>query len=216
MKVGIIFFHKNITSIYEDRWIKKCVSSMLRQTYQDAFIYEVNYGNSDYSVLDGFEVKNNNFYKEGFVNYAEAMNFVITKAFEDGCDYVFNTNLDDFYSNTRVEKQIELLQYGFDVVSSDFCYIKDVDGVDELTLHMDIKKHGDIKTNLLKNHNVIAHPCVAMNKRFWDDNKYDISKTPTEDLHLWRDSIQKGFKFFIHDEELLFYRIHENQVSPKK
>lgn len=216
MKIGVIFFHKNILSIYKDRWIKKCITSIIDQTYKDFFIYEVNYGGDDFSILTGFNVENNKFYKENFENYAEAMNFIITKAFNDGCDYVFNTNLDDFYDKSRIEKQIKLLDYGFDVVSSDFCYIKDIEDEDVIIHHMNIKKHGDIKFNLLKNHNVIAHPCVAVNKNFWDNNKYDTSKVPEEDLHLWKNTIKNGFKFFIHDEELLFYRIHENQVSSKK
>lgn len=216
MKVGVVFFHKDINKIYKERWINKCVKSIFTQSFKDFFVYEVNYGDSDFSVVDKFDFKNKSFYRENFINYAEAMNFIITKAFEDGCDYVFNTNLDDFYDKTRIEKQVELLKYGFDVVSSDFCYIKENESEDEIVLHMEIKKHGDVKYNLLKNHNVIAHPCVAFNKNFWDNNKYDITKTPEEDLHLWKKSIQNGFKFFIHDEELLFYRIHENQVSNNK
>ena len=35
------------------------------------------------------------------------MNMIIDEAFNDGCDYVFNTNLDDYYHPTRIEKQIE-------------------------------------------------------------------------------------------------------------
>lgn len=212
-KIGVVFFHKDISSIYKKRWIDRCVSSMLEQTYNKFFIYEVNYGNTEYSVIDEYEFKNKKFYKQELINYADAMNFIITKAFEDGCDYVFNTNLDDFYDKDRIKKQLELLEYGFDVVASDFCYVEDFNDSDVVTHHMNIKKYGDIKFNLLKDHNVIAHPVVAINKNFWNNNKYDIEKTPTEDLRLWKESIQKGFKFFIHDEELLFYRIHKNQVS---
>lgn len=214
MKIGVIFFHKNIKKIYKDRWIEKCVNSILTQTHKDFHIYEINYGNEDYSVMDGKKFENKHFYKEDLVNYADAMNFIITKAFEDGCDYVFNTNLDDFYDETRIEKQIKILEQGYDIVSSDFCYIKDNNaGGDDIILHKRICDYGSIMINLANNHNVIAHPCVSMNKRFWDNNKYDSTKTPQEDLHLWQKAIQNGFQFFIHPEELLLYRIHENQVS---
>mgnify|MGYP000862617987 CR=1 FL=1 len=218
MKVGIIFFHKNILNIYKESWIKKSVMSMMNQTHADFHIYEINYGNEDYSVIKEYADAsvNHKFYKRDLYNYADAMNFIIKKASEDGCDYIFNTNLDDFYDENRIKKQLVLLEDGFDVVSSDFCYIQERGGVDEIIHHMNIKKYGDIKSNLLKDHNMIAHPCVAMNKKFFDNNQYDISKTPREDLELWKKSIQEGFKFFIHDEELLFYRIHENQVSNEK
>lgn len=216
MRVGVVFFHKNITSIYKDRWVKKSVESMLNQTHSDFFIYEVNYGNEEHSVVSEFDVENKKFYKKDFNNHAEAMNFIITKAFEDGCNYVFNTNLDDYYDKTRIEKQLVFLNKGFDIVSSDFCYIRDIGDIDEVFLHMKIKEHGDIKNNLLKNHNVIAHPCVAMSSFFWSNNRYDITKPPREDLDLWKRSIESGTKFYIHDEELLFYRIHGNQLSTKK
>ena len=68
----------------------------------------------------------------------------------------------------------------------------------------------------MSNHNLIAHPCVVMNRKFWSVNKYDINKTPAEDMYLWQEAIKKGYKFYIEDEELLFYRIHGNQVSNKK
>ena len=83
---------------------------------------------------------------------------------------------------------------------------------------MSCLKHGDIKENLDKDHNVIAHPCVGYNKTFWSDieNRYDISKTPQEDLVLWKKSINNGYKFKIMKDLLLYYRIHNNQVSTKK
>jgi hypothetical protein len=126
--------------------------------------------------------------------------------------YVFNTNIDDFYHAQRVEKQIECFSKGYDVVSSDFCY---VDINDNPYHYMHVKSFGDIKLNLDRDHNVIAHPCVAFNKKFWANelNRYDINRVGREDLDLWKDSINRGYKFYIHDEVLLYYRIHNNQVT---
>lgn len=214
-KIGVVFFHKNIYDIYEKYWIKKSIESIYNQTEKNLHIYEINYGTNGSSILDDYDF-NKKFYHKEKINYADAMNFIITKAFDDGCDYVFNTNLDDYYKLNRVEEELKFLREGYDVVSSDFCYIKDVNGVDVVINHMRIKEYGDIKMNLLKNHNVIAHPCVAFSKNFWTNNRYDISKIPEEDLDLWKSSIMKGYTFYIHPEELLYYRIHENQVSPKK
>jgi hypothetical protein len=210
MKLGVILFHKNINDLYPSKWISKCLSSIRNQTYNNFTFYEINYGGDGYQL-----VEDSVFYNIEKKNYADAMNFIITEAFNDGCDYVFNTNLDDFYHNLRIEKQLEYLNMGFDIVSSDFCY---VDADDNITLYMNITTHGDIKYNLNINHNIIAHPCVAINKTFWIDplNRYDIEKTPSEDLHLWRESINREYKFHIHKDVLLYYRIHNNQVSNKK
>ena len=146
------------------------------------------------------------------------MNFIITKAFEDGCDLVFNTNLDDYYHSDRIEIQSKVITNGnYDIVSSDFCYIEETeDEKDEITKYMNMWQYKDyIKENLLAGHNVIAHPSVCYSKNFWKFNKYDIFKTPAEDLDLWQKTIIKGFKFFIASEILLYYRIHKKQSSRK-
>jgi hypothetical protein len=216
-KIGVIFFHKNIKNIYHQRWIDKCISTILNQTINNFTIYEINYGGENYSLFNDIDSHEKKFYSENLKNYAEAMNFIITEAFEDGCDYVFNTNLDDYYRLDRFEKELVHMENGYDLVSSDFCYISENENKEDVVIkHMKIKQYGDIESNLTSNHNIIAHPCVVMNRNFWSENKYDINKTPAEDMNLWQEALKKGYKFYIDDEELLFYRIHQNQVSNKK
>jgi hypothetical protein len=111
-----------------------------------------------------------------------------------------------------LEIQIEYLKQGIDVVSSDFCY---VDENNNVTQYLNIVKYGSISDNLKRGHNVIAHPAVGISKNFWMDNenRYDINKTPEEDKDLWQRSIQRGYKFHIIDDILLYYRIHNNQIT---
>lgn len=214
MKIGVIFFHRNIKNIYQERWIKKCVGSILNQTHSNFSIYEINYGGEEDSVLEGFHFSNPHiFISEEKKNHAEAMNSIIDVAFGDGCDYIFNTNLDDFYDPKRFEVQVDVLNSGFDLVSSDFCYIEEINEVDEVTLIKNIKRFGDIQENLEKGHNVIAHPSVAYSKKFWEQNRYVPEEIPREDMNLWLRSIRNGFNFYICDEVLLNYRLHENQVT---
>jgi hypothetical protein len=214
MKLGVIFFHKNIGSIYQERWINKCKETILNQTIKEFSIYEINYGEDDFSLFEGIELKNTHtFISEEKSNHAEAMNSIIDLAFEDGCDYVFNTNLDDYYELNRFEKQIEFLDQGYDIVSSDFCYIKEIKDSDVIINFLNIKKQGDIESNLEKGNNIIAHPCVAYSKKFWESNRYNSSEIPEEDMLLWKRGINGGFKFHICDEVLLNYRLHHNQVT---
>lgn len=214
-KLGVVFYHKNIRNLYDDKWIKKSIESIMNQTYGKIKIYEVNYGDEDYSVISHFfpDFKNLEFYRSDFSNHAEAMNFIIGKAFESGCDYVFNTNLDDFYCETRIEKQLVKLKEGYDIVSSDFSYVEEINGIDTITFNKNIKSNTDIKSNLERDHNVIAHPVVAYSKKFWKNNKYIPEEIPREDLNLWKRSFSSGFKFFILDDVLLYYRLHQNQVT---
>jgi hypothetical protein len=210
MKIGVVLFHKNIEEIYAIEWVKKCLSTIHNQTYKDINFYEIDYGSSDKRL-----VSDSIFFSIEKLNYADAMNFIISKAFDDGCDFVFNTNLDDYYSLNRIEKQLEYLEMGFDIVSSNFQYINEKS---EITRYLNMTGCGDILGNLNINNNVIAHPVVAISKNFWKDknNRYDVLKTPEEDLDLWKRSINNGYKFHIIDEVLLYYRIHNNQVSYKK
>jgi hypothetical protein len=212
--VGVIFFHKNIRSIYKEIWIEKCIKSILHQDFTSFKIYELNYGDDDYSFIKKSGTKRKfDFYSSSFDNHADAMNFIITKAFEDGCDYVFNTNMDDFYSKDRISKQIKVLEQGYDIVSSDFCYVEEINGEDVITFYKRIKSFGGIEENIERGHNIIAHPCVAYSKKFWDVNRYVAQQIPREDLLLWSRGLNSGFKFFICDDVLLNYRLHGNQIT---
>ena len=214
-KIGIIFFHKNIKNIYHERWIFKSIESIINQTFKEFKIFEINYGGEENSLVKEFfpDFENIDFYHSEFHNHAEAMNFIIDKAFEDGCDFVFNTNLDDYYDYSRVEKQLSKLKEGYDIVSSDFSYIEEINGKDVVTFNKNIKSNTDIGLNLNSNHNVVAHPVVAYSKKFWESNRYIPEEIPVEDLNLWTRSFNSGFKFYILDDVLLLYRLHENQIT---
>ena len=219
MKKGVIIFHSNIKNIYNSRWISKSVNSMINQSDNDFIFYEINYGDDHESVIPNDCNIEKRFWSIKLSNYAEGMNFILDKAFEDGCDYVFNTNLDDYYCTSRISKQVAMMKDGYDIGSSDFCYIEEFEehGLfdDKITLLMNIHQHGDIRENLENGHNVIAHPAVCYSKNFWNDsnNTYDITKIPAEDYDLWLRSIRRDFKFGIHKDILLYYRRHNNQVS---
>jgi hypothetical protein len=208
MKIGVVFFHKEIDKIYKKEWYESCINSIKNQTFSEFDIYEIDYGASNTNLTG-----TSKFFSEEKINYADAMNFIISKSFDDGCDYVFNTNLDDYYTNNRIESQISFLKQGYDLVSSDFRYIDENGNHKWDMIHSGFNQ--SIKENLDANHNIIAHPSVAYSRFFWENNKYDPSQTPIEDLHLWKKSISNGFKFFIVPEILLTYRIHQQQVSNK-
>jgi hypothetical protein len=214
-KLGVIFFHKNIREIYSERWIKKSVESMLNQSIKDFKIYEINYGSDNFSVTEYFgNIANDVFFiSKPLKNHAEAMNFIIDEAFSDGCDYVFNTNLDDCYHEERIEKQITKLKEGYDIVTSDFCYMEEINSEDRITHYKNIRSDTNIEFNLSYGHNVIAHPVVAYSKKFWESNRYNIDEIPMEDLRLWQRAIAHGSKFYIMDDVLLFYRLHSNQIT---
>lgn len=209
VKIGVVFYHSNICDIYPMDWIKECFESIINQSYSDFSIYELNYGDDDFRLSRYFDFnKDYHYYQRKFNNHADAMNCVLDKAIEDGCDYVFNTNMDDNYHTNRFKTQISIALKGYDIVSSNFVYI-DENG--KKGKYFDFS-NVNIKDNLKADNNVIAHPSVCYSKKFILENKYNSDKIPREDLELWKSTINK-YKFFICPEYLLNYRIHQNQVS---
>lgn len=204
---GVIVYHKNAIMNYQEEWITKFKNSILRQTYSNYRIYELNYGNDNYRIFD-----ESKFYQIELHNHVEAMNCLLQICLNDGVSSVFNTNVDDSYDINRFQLQIDEINNGFDVVSSNFCYVTDFYGEDMITKSFLFDKM-DIQFELDKDHNVIAHPCVCYSKKFIENNRYNSQGVPREDLDLWKESIHNGFKFKILEPILLYYRIHSNQVT---
>ena len=214
MKKGVIFFHSNIQQLYPKRWVDKCINSIIHQRERDFKIYEINYGGEEYSVFDGIaHDQEREFHPKKLSNHAEAMNFIIDRAFSDGCDVVFNTNLDDFYSPNRIEKQMVEIKNGADLVSSNMCYFEERDGTDTTLKYINFFEMGSIEKSLIGGNNVIAHPVVAFSKNFWDSNRYDPSEVPLEDFLLWKRAASSGVKISIVNDYLLNYRLHSSQIT---
>lgn len=201
-KCAVIFYHKNITKLYKKRWVDKCVQSILDQEKINFDIFEINYGNEDYSVFENIEFDkkiNYSFYKKDYSTHTEAMIFLLKKLFEDlDYDFIFNTNLDDYYDTKRFYYQY------YDLINSDsvlnstlFNYINEnSDGEDvksnygntliyskeKLTWAMNPKisdvdyniniPYNYIKEELIKRNNYICHPGVCFTKDFWNSIDY--------------------------------------------
>ena len=223
MKVGVILFHKNIKKIYKERWIKESANSIINQSFKDFVIYEINYGGDKFSLssISDFSNFEHKFFRIKKQNHAEAQNFLLQECFNDGCDYIFNTNLDDISHSDRFQKQIEFIlkNRNTDILSTDIQYIEeDKDGKDKKTIHLNLSNFKDwkeIKTQLDRNHNVVAHPTVLYSRKFIENNKYNPEEIPLEDISLWQRTVSE-YEFNILPEVLLDYRIHDNQVSKNK
>ena len=205
MKTGILIYHKNIYSIYEKRWVDTCLNSIRGQTYTNFVVYELCYSDQPEQLWAGSTYEH-----KPLENHIFAMNYLIDKAFADGCDVVANTNLDDFFSPLRLERQITAINHGYDLVSSNFSHI---DGNDQTIRYMMFHDR-NISAELSINHNVIGHGVVMFTKGFWNRNKYyKTDQLGYEDLNLWKKAAEKCEKMVILPEVLLHYRIHENQTG---
>lgn len=215
MRCAVIFYHKNIASIYKKEWIEECVDSIKNQTMEDFDVIELNYGGGEEKYAEGVR-KNYIFLNREFENHIGAMNYLYSMLFANGYDVVFNTNMDDKYDMYRFVQQLNYLiggKHGDDnnLVSSNWTYI-DGDGKFLKSFKYNII---NLAEELNKNHNIIAHPAVAMHKSFWDDDLHYNDLLGKEDLDLWQRALKKGKKMKVLVHFHLFYRIHDNQITKK-
>jgi hypothetical protein len=216
MKVSVILYHSNILTIYKKQWIQKCIQTIMKQTYKDFDLYELNYGNDNVNLKELFKISNKKhfYYKIKMNNHAEAMNFLLDTVFiEKEYNICFNVNLDDFYALNRFEKQIEAVKEGYELISSEYKFVHEIGGIDNIGGIAGLSM--DSIDNLFKRDiTPMAHPCVCFTKEFWIKyGKYIPSEIPREDKLLWIRSYNNNAKLCILKDSLLFYRIHTKQIS---
>jgi glycosyltransferase involved in cell wall biosynthesis len=208
MKCAVIFYHKNISELYRPEWIKTCINSIRAQTFKTFDVIELDYGSGDNQYTRGLG-KKREYFSQTNNNHIEAMNLLITHAFAKGYDVVFNTNMDDYFHPKRFELELAKIKEGYQLVSSNFQYINEKGAKGSMFNMANL----NIQREFNRNHNIIAHPAVAMHRSFWDDDLHYNNLLGYEDLDLWKRAHAKGKKFFILPDYLLYYRIHSKQVT---
>lgn len=210
MKICIILFHKNIYQLLRPEWITKSLQSLQDQTYKDFDVLEIDYGGTNLQLYP-----TSKFINQNLKNHVEAMNYLIDLAKSQNYDYIFNWNIDDYYSVHRIQAQLAYLPK-YDIVSGDHISFQNrKDGTEKIVSeHNYSKLNKQIEQNLKIGHNIIAHPCVAWKTSFFENFRY-LDEIPMEDLKLWQRAITTNKKIFIVPQILLYYRIHDNQITQK-
>lgn len=202
MKVALLAYHKNISTVYDPAWVERYKNSILNQTFKAFTIYEVNYGGGTERIFE-----NSNYRSVEYPSFVYALNYLLIRTMIDGFDCVANSNVDDWYPSDRLEMQLPFIQQGYDIVSSNFSLVED-----DKVIKAHYFENLNIALELANNHNVICHPSVVYSKRFLDNNRYVPEQQPMEDLMLWQRSIKNGYRFIILPETLCFHRLHNQSV----
>lgn len=201
MRVALMSYHKNVHELYPLKWLEDYRDSVLAQTFKDFDVYEINYG-----LMPGMIFWNSRYESRRFPTFVHCMNYLLDKLFNDGYDVVFNSNVDDLYEPTWMERQLSQIKNA-ELVSCNFTLFNQT-GV----YHSHRFEKVDIEKELSKNHNPICHPGVCYTKKFWDlGNRYIPEEIPYEDMELWKRAI-KNSRFIIHPDSLVHHRIHGNSV----
>jgi hypothetical protein len=203
MKVAVISYHSNVYKLYPLKWLEEYRDSILNQTFQDFTIYEINYG-----PTVGMIFWKSNYQSREFPTFVHCMNWMLDWLFNEcGYDVVANTNCDDRYHPKWLEKSLEKINEGYDLVSCNFQLFNE-----EGIYHSHHFSRLNIEHELERNNNVICHPGVLYSKRFWQNgNRYIPEEIPVEDMNLWKRAI-KNSNFIILPEHLVLHRVHDNAV----
>lgn len=202
IRVALLCYHKNISSIYPKQWVERFRDSIEDQTYQEFDIFEINYGSGTERIFE-----HSYFESSPHPTFVHALNYLLDKVFSFGYDVAANSNVDDWVGMQWLEKMLGDIQRGNDLVSCNFCLVKD-----EAITKFHRFHTLDILKELEAGHNPICHPAVCYTKKFWETNRYVPEEIPVEDLELWKRALRSGSKFFINEQNLLYHRLHNNSV----
>jgi hypothetical protein len=209
IKVSAIIYHKDVLKIYDEEWIEDCINSLKNQSFQEFIIYELNYGSDDLNICEKYGIKNKfKYFKKKFENHGDAINFLFAQNIKDVVDVVFNNNIDDYSHHDRFKIQLEKINEGYDIVSSNFQIINEIGEIERQMILSDL----DIEKEISNEHNIICHPSVCYSRNFIRKNLYDGEEIPKEDLLLWKRTVS-NFNFFICPDMLIYYRKHKNQIT---
>lgn len=205
-----------------EKFIEKCIESVLSQTYINIEIVVVDDGSFDNTI---------SIVKEFCNKYPENIKLVIqensdvSKARNTGVDnsngeLIAFLDQDDFFESSKIQKQVSLFE-NIDNIDLIFC---DIIKIFANGKHHHAKDKFELAKKLDDNNlfimlsmkNVIMPSAVMVKKEsFLRAGRFDTSFTTCGDYEMWLRMAGMGMKFRFLQEPLTFYRLHGNNSSSK-
>jgi len=194
------------------QFLKEAVDSILNQTFTDFEFLIFNDGSTDDSkkILSAYtdpRIRLMNFdINQGYVPLLN-LGLEIARG-----EYIARMDADDVSAVTRFQKQYEFLQQHPDYILCGSRYT--IIGTGR-KFNLPIDDH-EIKLRMLCS-NPLCHPSILVRKEILSRNniRYDERHMPSEDFEMWTQLSDFG-KFYNFSESLLFYRLHNNNISFRK
>lgn len=193
-----------------EKYIKETIDSVLTQTFSDFELIIIDDCSTDNTVdiIKSFKDSRISFVqKEKNSGYTDSLNYGIDIA--EG-EYIARLDGDDICAISRFEKQVNFLDNNPEIILCGTAI--QIIGTDDVLRHPET--HEGIRIKLCFG-TAFCHPSVMGRKEVFKENYYDKDFEPAEDFELWTRLTFKG-KLANIDEVLLFYRIHDNQISNTK
>lgn len=212
MKFSIIVPVYNV-----EKYIEKCLSSILNQSYVNYEVIIVNDGTKDnsQSIIDTFVSKDSRFksYVKDNGGLSDARNFGVSKAkgdyllFIDSDDYI-EKDLLKLLNNTILNNHADIIRYNLNVVDENYNLI---------LKNSDIRLSGNKKNNILKNKFVEPAWLYAYKVDFFKSNQFQFPKGKIhEDFYLTLLILDKAKSVDILNYNGYNYVQRENSIMSNK
>ncbi len=207
-----------LMSVYNepDYQIKESVESLLCQTFSDFELIVVNDNPNRKdveSIIGNYHDNRIRFYhNEKNIGLAMSMN----KAASLACaDFFARMDADDIADVQRIEKEIEALAKGYDIVFSHYSFI------DEMSHELTGRKapqysNENISRKISLDPSIIHHPTTLFTKAIFDKVGGYRDFPCSQDADLWMRMAEAGAQFYYISDNLLRYRINSQSVSNKR
>ena len=207
-KVSIIMSTYNTDKEY----LKESINSILNQSYKNLEFIIINDGGDDYKYIED----NFNDDRIKIIKNEKTMGlpFSLNKAIEISTgDYIARMDSDDISLKNRIKKQVKFMEKNKDTgICSTF--FKRIGNQNNFVTYPFYNK--GYVNSLLFFGNALCHPSVMFRKEYLINNKikYNEDYIYTQDYELWCRC--KDANIAIIPKVLLFYRVHNKQISNSK
>lgn len=191
----------------EESYLHDFFASLQKQTYKRFDIVVLNDGYDDlekfkylYSDLKIVEIKYNNTPAK---NREYAINYIKRQSY----DIMVFGDSDDYFSENRVEKSLELLNNN-DIVVNDLSLCNEFGIVKEKYISNRIKNNTKIKIDFIKDKNIFGFTNTALKLKILDRVGFD-EKLIAVDWYLFSDLLLRNCKAIFTNEAISFYRQHD-------
>ena len=210
IKISVI-----INCLNGEKYLKKCIRSVLSQSYQNLEIIFWDNQSTDKSasILKSFSDKRIKYYKSKISTHLySARNFAIKKA---KGDFISFLDVDDWWAKDKLTKQVLLLKKNKNIkIIYSNLYIYDQNKKKSSLFTRSKMKSGMIASDLMKKY-CVGLLTVLIDKKIFDKNKFNDKYNIIGDFDLFI-NLSLKYSFHVIQKPLAYYRSHNNNTSKIK